>query len=85
MYFMTKEIKGVVMPVEAVKIQNLIYVIRGKQVMIDSDLAALYQVETRRLNEAVKRNSSRFPERFCFQLTKEEYERGCRLIPIFDP
>ena len=71
---MAEEIKEVTMPAETVKIQNLIYVIRGKQVMIDSDLAALYQVETRRLNEAVKRNSSRFPERFCFQLTKEEYE-----------
>ena len=56
----------------AFEIQNLIYVIRGKQVMIDSDLAMLYQVETKRLNEAVKRNMSRFPQRFCFQLTKEE-------------
>ena len=42
--------------------------------MIDSDLAMLYQVETRVLNQAVKRNISRFPERFRFQLTKEEYE-----------
>ncbi|MDO4339550.1 MAG: ORF6N domain-containing protein [Eubacteriales bacterium] len=54
-------------------IKNLIYVIRNQQVMIDSDLAMLYQVETGRLNEAVKRNISRFPERFRFQLTKEEY------------
>lgn len=59
---------------EIIQIQNLIYLIRGKQVMLDNDLAALYQVETKRLNEAVKRNQSRFPERFCFQLTKEEYE-----------
>ena len=52
----------------------MIYVIRNQQVMIDSDLAMLYQVETKRLNEAAKRNISRFPERFRFQLTKEEYE-----------
>lgn len=54
-------------------IKNLIYVIRNQQVMIDSDLAMLYQVETKRLNEAVKRNISRFPDHFRFQLTKEEY------------
>ncbi len=59
---------------EAVEIQKLIYVIRNNQVMLDSDLAALYQVETKRLNEAVRRNKSRFPERFCFQLTNEEYK-----------
>lgn len=59
--------------VTQVDIKNLIYVIRNQQVMIDSDLAVLYQVETGRLNEAVKRNISRFPERFRFQLTKEEY------------
>ena len=51
-------------------IEKLIYVIRDKQVMIDSDLAMLYQVETKRLNEAVKRNAARFPEEFRFQLTK---------------
>lgn len=56
------------------QIQNLIYVIRGKQVMIDSDLAMLYCVETRILNQAVKRNIFRFPERFRFQLTREEFE-----------
>jgi hypothetical protein len=55
-------------------IKTMIYVIRNQQVMIDSDLAMLYQVETKRLNEAAKRNISRFPERFRFQLTKEEYE-----------
>lgn len=55
-------------------IHNMIYVIRGKQVMVDYDLAMLYKVETGRLNEAVKRNISRFPERFRFQLTKDEYE-----------
>lgn len=55
-------------------IYNLIYMIRGKQVMLDSDLSMLYQVETKRLNEAMKRNKKRFPEDFCFQLTEEEYE-----------
>ena len=55
-------------------IQNLIYVIRGKQVMLDSDLAILYQVETRVLNQAVKRNIARFPEKFRFQLTEDEYQ-----------
>lgn len=53
-------------------IQNMVYNIRGQQVMLDSDLAMLYQVETKRLNEAVKRNIDRFPERYRFQLTKDE-------------
>ena len=57
-----------------VQIQNLIYVIRGQRVMLDSDLARLYEVETKVLNQAVKRNLERFPEDFMFQLTKEEYE-----------
>ena len=60
--------------IEISHIQSLIYVIRGKQVMLDSDLAMLYQVETGRLNEAVKRNINRFPDYFRFQLSKEEYE-----------
>ncbi|MCD8380543.1 MAG: ORF6N domain-containing protein [Lachnospiraceae bacterium] len=55
-------------------IKNLIYVVRNQQVMIDSDLALLYQVETGNLNKAMKRNQKRFPEDFCFQLTKQEYE-----------
>lgn len=55
-------------------IQNQIYTIRGKQVMMDRDLAVLYGVETRRLNEQVRRNISRFPERFMFQMTTEELE-----------
>ena len=54
--------------------EKMIYVIRDKQVMLDSDLAVLYQVETGALNRAVKRNISRFPEDFRFQLTKEEYQ-----------
>lgn len=57
------------------EIKNLIYHIRGKAVMIDSDLAGLYQVETGRMNEAVRRNIRRFPEDFMFQLTEEEAER----------
>lgn len=54
------------------KIQNLIYAIRGMQVMLDSDLASLYGVETKALNQAVKRNRERFPGRFMFKLTVEE-------------
>ena len=54
-------------------IENLILNIRGKQVMLDRDLARLYGVETKRLNEAVKRNIERFPERFMFQLSDYEY------------
>lgn len=56
------------------RIQGLIHIIRGKQVMLDSDLAMLYQVETKNLNKAMKRNINRFPEDFCFQLTEVEYE-----------
>ena len=60
-------------------IEKMIYVIRDKQVMLDSDLAILYQVETGALNRAVKRNISRFPEDFRFQLTKEEYQKDSSL------
>ena len=56
------------------EIQNMIYTFRGKQVMVDSDLAELSKVTTGNLNKAMKRNSSRFPEHFCFQLTEPEYE-----------
>ena len=56
------------------EIQNKIYFIRGQQVMLDRDLAELYQVETRVLNQAVKRNLERFPDDFMFQLKKEEFE-----------
>ena len=54
-------------------LRSLVYVIRGQQVMLDSDLAALYQVETKNFNKAVGRNIERFPENFRFQLTAEEY------------
>lgn len=59
-------------PVE--NIQSKIYKLRGKHVMIDRDLAELYGVETRRLNEQVKRNIERFPEEFMFQMSKDELE-----------
>jgi phage regulator Rha-like protein len=55
-------------------IQNRIYEIRGERVMIDKDLAALYETETKALNLAVKRNIKRFPKDFMFQLSKEEFE-----------
>jgi len=55
-------------------IQNKIYVIRGQRVMLDRDLSEMYGVETRRLNEQVKRNMKRFPQDFMFQLTREEFE-----------
>lgn len=57
-------------------IENLIHVIRGQQVMLDGDLARLYGVETKVLNQAVKRNIERFPDDFMFQLTKEEFLRS---------
>ena len=55
-------------------IKNLIYTIRGKQVMLDSDVANLYHYETKRINETVRRNKERFPEKFCFQLNEDELE-----------
>lgn len=58
---------------DSIEIKNMIYNIRGKQVMLDSDLASLYQVETKVFNQAVKRNIKRFPEFFRFQLTEKEF------------
>ncbi len=55
------------------KIEKMIYVIRGQKVMLDSDLASLYGIETKVLNQSVRRNLKRFPEDFMFQLTSEEY------------
>jgi len=63
--------KNQILPYE--KIINKIYVIRGKKVMIDRDLAELYGVETRVLNQAVRRNAKRFPEDFMFQTDQEEF------------
>jgi hypothetical protein len=64
------------------EIQNKIYTFRGVQVMSDRDLASLYGVETRVLNQAVKRNSGRFPKEFCFQLTNEEFDNWKSQIVI---
>lgn len=71
----TEQIRGEV-TIELSKIEDRIFTIRGKQVMIDKDLALLYGVETKRLNEQVKRNIERFPEDFMFQLTMEECLRS---------
>ena len=60
--------------VDNIEIQNMIYSVRGKQVMLDSDLAQLYHVETKVFNQAVKRNINRFPEHFSFQLTESEFK-----------
>lgn len=59
-------------PVE--RIASQIYLLRGEKVMLDSDLAALYGIETGALTRAMKRNQERFPDDFCFQLSKEEFE-----------
>lgn len=56
------------------RIEKMIYLIRGQKVMLDSDLAELYEVETKVLNQAVRRNADRFPQDFMFQLTSEEYQ-----------
>jgi hypothetical protein len=69
---MTKSSNLLAIPDEI--ITSKIYLIRDKKVMLDEDLAELYDVETRRLNEQVKRNIGRFPEDFMFQLTKAEFE-----------
>ena len=59
---------------EEITIENMIYEIRGKQVMLDSDLAKLYGTDTKRINEAVTRNKEKFPERFCWKLIDEDIE-----------
>lgn len=63
-----------IMPIEEIDIAKLIVVFRGQQVLIDRDLAMLYHVETKVLNQKVKRNIARFPERYRFQLTKDEMQ-----------
>ena len=67
---------------ENIEIKNMIYEIRGKQVMLDSDLAKLYHVETKRINEAVKNNMEKFPKRFSWKLTEEESKNF--LVENFD-
>ena len=59
--------------IQELKIESMIYEIRGKQVMLDSDLARLYGVETKRVNEAVKNNIYKFPDRFSWKLTCDEF------------
>jgi len=59
---------------ENIKIEDMIFEVRGKQVILDSDLAKLYEVETKRINEAVKRNTEKFPERYTFILSDKEIE-----------
>ena len=67
---------------EVIQIKNLIYTIRGHRVMLDSDLAMLYEVPTHRLNEAVKRNIKRFPPHYMFQLSNDEWESLISQIAI---
>lgn len=65
------------------EIKNLIYTIRGKQVMIDSDVAHLYHCETKYVNRVVKRNINRFPEEFCFQLNENEFNSlRCQIVTL---
>lgn len=61
-------------PQVIISVQNRIYEIRGERVMLDRDLSFLYEIETKSLNLAVKRNIKRFPKDFMFQLTKEEWD-----------
>ena len=70
---MAKTKKGIIKIIPDETIIRKIYVLRGQKVMLDMDLANLYEVETRILNQAVKRNIQRFPTDFMFQLTREEY------------
>lgn len=66
-----------------VDIRNLIYTIRGKQVMMDSDVANIYHCETKYANRVVKRNIERFPEEFCFQLNENEFEvLRCQFVTL---
>ena len=62
---------------EEINIENMIYEIRKVQVMLSSDVAKLYQIETRRINEVIKRNINRFPATFCFLLTNDEIDKLC--------
>ena len=68
------KVSRIIMAATDEAIMNRIYMIRGQKVMLDEDLADLYQVPTKRLNEQVKRNIDRFPADFMFQLTEEEFE-----------
>ena len=65
-------------------VKSLIYTVRGKQVILDSDIAKQYEVATKRVNEAVKRNLKRFPQEFCFQITESEADEIISQDIIFD-
>lgn len=67
-----EEVARIIIPAE--RIQSCIYLIRGQKVLLDKDLADLYGVQTRVLNQAVSRNIERFPEDFAFRLTLDEFE-----------
>jgi len=72
------------MDLEHQNIQNLVYEVRGKNIMLDFDLASMYGVETKRLKESVRRNIERFPDDFMFQLTKNEWNElvaNCVQLP----
>ncbi len=62
-----------IIEVENIKIKDMIYEIRGVEIMLDTDLAKLYQVETKRINEALKNNPDKFPERYSFRISEYEY------------
>jgi hypothetical protein len=70
------------MPMQLSVIQNKIYEVRGQKVMFDRDLATMYEVETRVLNQAVRRNIERFPSDFMFQLSEKEFENWKSQIVI---
>ena len=63
-----------IVELENIKVEDMIYEIRGVQVMLSQDVAKLYQVDTKRINEVIKRNINRFPDSFCFQLTNDEVD-----------
>lgn len=74
--------ENILVPVEL--IENKIYLIRGHKVMLDRDLAQLYGVETRTLNQAVRRNIDRFPQEFMFALNREEIMRISQIVMSSD-
>ena len=74
----SEEKQTVIVPGTDAQIHNMIYIVRGQQVMLDNDLAELYGVLTGNLNKAASRNAERFPEDFRFRLSKEGYESSVR-------
>ena len=74
----SEEKQTVIVPGTDAQIRNMIYIVRGQQVMLDNDLAELYGVLTGNLNKAASRNAERFPEDFRFRLSKEGYESSVR-------